>query len=66
MREKGSFDFFSKLWVVGTHASVERMYGGAQFECGDGVTARLAGSWMGGAGESTSAAWTGWAIRSEG
>ena len=56
MREKGSFDFFNKLWVVGTHASVERMYGGAQFECGDGVTARLAGSWMGGAGESTSAA----------
>lgn len=59
INEKGSFDFFRRLWVVGTLASVERMYGAGQFACGEGVAARLAGRAIGGGGASISNAWTG-------
>ncbi len=35
---KGSLDFLSKEWVVGTALSVERTYFGGQFASGEGVT----------------------------
>lgn len=38
MSANGSRDFLSKEAVVGTAFIVDRMYGGGQFACSDGVT----------------------------
>lgn len=38
VRAKGSFDFFSREFVVGTVFNVDLMYFGGQFALGEGVT----------------------------
>ena len=38
MSAKGSFDFLSREWVVGTAFKVDRIYFGGQLACGEGVT----------------------------
>lgn len=53
-RANGSFDFLSKLCVVGTALIVDRTYFGGQLEYGLGVTEVFGGRLMIGGGISSS------------
>lgn len=53
-KAKGSFDFFKRLFVVGTAFMVDRIYFGGQLDSGLGVQELFGGKTIGGGGRSSS------------